>query len=484
MHFSLEPGGKYAVMQGDQLEEVREHFSVKNDAAPFTRKYCKFVPARYYAITPTGRFDPPLLLEILKFLLSTHCGLKIVVEDTLKAAISPSEVNWQGRPLFNPEPYKLTLDLRDYQEEIVRKCLQAGRGTVVLATAGGKTLAMASLISRVSTFYSEDAKFKCLVIVPDIGLVHQTYNDFLSYNVPFTFSKWTGNDDLQLASNVIIANAGILQSEKSNTTWIDFVDLLVVDEVHKIRKGNKITDLIKAIKTPCKFGFTGTMPESLLDQWNIIGKIGSVLYERDSNTLRKDKYIADVCCQIIELSHNSSPEPVSDKMKAYRSELEFIINSSFRNNLIAKLANNVTKNCLILIDFIRHGNILEEVLKKKCTDKQVFFIQGSVEVDEREKIKQLMEANANVVVIAISKIFSTGINIKNLHYILFAGGGKAKIRVVQSIGRGLRLHATKTKLILLDIADNLKYGNRHAGKRQNLYEKENIPFTIKEIKET
>jgi hypothetical protein len=230
MHFSLDKGGKYAVMQGDQLEEIREHFSVKNDAAPFTKKYNRFVPARYYAITPTGRFDPPLLPEILKFLLSTHCGLNIVVEDTLKAAISPSQVNWQGRPLFNPEPYKLALELRDYQEEIVRKCIQAGRGTIVLATAGGKTLAMASLISRISTFYSEDAKFKCLVIVPDIGLVHQTYNDFLSYNVPFTLSKWTGNDDLQLATNVIIANAGILQSEKSNTTWINFVDLLVVDE--------------------------------------------------------------------------------------------------------------------------------------------------------------------------------------------------------------------------------------------------------------
>jgi superfamily II DNA or RNA helicase len=269
---------------------------------------------------------------------------------------------------------------------------------------------------------------------------------------------------------------------QSNNNY--YANGILVSNCHKIRKGNKITDLIKVIKTPCKFGFTGTMPESLLDQWNIIGKIGYILYERDSNTLRKDKYIADVCCQIIELSHKNLPEPVEDKMKAYRNELEFIINSPFRNNLIAKLAANVTKNCLILIDFIRHGNILEEILKKNCPAKQVFFIQGSVEVDEREKVKQLMETNADVVVIAISKIFSTGINIKNLHYIVFAGGGKAKLRVVQSIGRGLRLHATKTKLILLDIADNLKYGNRHANKRQKLYGEESIPYTVKEIQET
>lgn len=482
MHFSLDKNSKYAVMQGDLLDEIREHFSVKNDAAPYTKRFNRFVPTRYYAITPTGRFDPSLLSEILKQLIS-YSG-NITIDNNLLAVVSPSQTTWQKKAFFTTDPYRLTLELRDYQAEIVRACLMKGRGTVVLATAGGKTLAMASLISRVSTFYTPDEKFKCLVIVPDLGLVTQTYNDFKSYGVPFTVSMWTGNNDLNLASDVIIANAGILQSEKSNTTWINFVDLLIVDEVHKSRKGNKIADIIKNIKTPCKFGFTGTMPENLLDQWNIIGKIGPVLYEKNSDALRKEKYIADVLCQIIELDHKNLPEPVEDKMKAYRSELEFIIASPFRNKLIAKIANNVKNNCLILIDFIKHGNILKEELIKNCTSKQIFFIQGSVEVDEREKIRHLMEANDNIVVIAISKIFSTGINIKNLHYIVFAGGGKAKIKVVQSIGRGLRLHPSKIKLRLLDIADNLKYGNKHARKRQNLYEKEGIPFISEKIKET
>jgi superfamily II DNA or RNA helicase len=95
-----------------------------------------------------------------------------------------------------------------------------------------------------------------------------------------------------------------------------------------------------------------------------------------------------------------------------------------------------------------------------------------------------MEERDDVVVVAISKIFSTGINIKNLHYIIFAGGGKAKIKIVQSIGRGLRLHKDKDKLIIVDIADNLKYGQSHMDKRIKLYEKENINFAIKEIKES
>jgi superfamily II DNA or RNA helicase len=226
------------------------------------------------------------------------------------------------------------------------------------------------------------------------------------------------------------------------------------------------------------------MPESLIDQWNIIGKIGPILYERNSDSLRKEKYVAEVECRIIEVTYKELPLSVENKMLAYRNELDFLIDNSFRNTLIGMAASATKNNCLVLVDYIHHGEVLESVLKQVCSTKQVFFIQGSVEIDERERIKQLMESSTNVVVIAISKIFSTGINIKNLHYIVFAGGGKAKVRVVQSIGRGLRLHASKTKLHLMDIADDLKYGNRHAEKRQSIYEKEGISFTIEKITET
>jgi len=483
--FYLDKGGKYAVIETDHLTEIREHFSVENDNAKFIKRFNRFASPRQYAITPTGRFDAPLFSEILKYLLASNNTDEIVIEDSeFKHCVSPANHLWGAD--HSTEPYKLNLELRDYQADIVNKCLVVGRGTVVLATAGGKTLTMASLISRVFTFFKSTNHaddFKCLVIVPDRGLASQTYNDFTSYGVPFTFSKWTGDDALNLSSNVIIANAGIMQSENSNLDWAEFVDMLVVDEVHKVRKGNQITDLIKNIKTYCKFGFTGTMPEGLLDQWNIIGKVGPIIYEKNSTSLRKEGYISNVICQVIEISYKDIPAPVEDKMKAYRAELEFIISNQYRNNVLGTLAKNVTNNSLILVDFIEHGLILEEILKKMCTDKQVFFIRGSVEIDERERIKQLIESNTNVVVVAISKIFSTGIDIKNLHYIIFAGGGKAKIKVLQSIGRGLRLHTSKQKLTLIDIVDDLKYGNRHADKRQNLYEKENIPFSIKKIEE-
>jgi len=228
------------------------------------------------------------------------------------------------------------------------------------------------------------------------------------------------------------------------------------------------------------------MPENLLDQWNIIGKIGPIIYEKSSYQLRLENFVSNVTAVVCQLKYKEKPKYPDTNYNAtdkYRTETEFLIKNKFRNNFISKAVSKINKNTLILIDYIEHGQILEQTLKLNLPDKQIYFIRGEVEVEEREKIKNLMEISDNIVVVAISKIFSTGINIKNLHYIVFAGGGKAKIKILQSIGRGLRLHKDKDKLIIIDIADALLYGDQHFLKRKQLYEKENISYQIKEIQE-
>jgi len=322
--------------------------------------------------------------------------------------------------------------------------------------------------------------------VPDLGLVEQTSSDFKSYNVPFTIRKWTGSSPLeQDDTNVIIANLGILQSKNTDLSWIQNIDALIVDEVHKIRKGNEVNKIIKLVKTPIRFGFTGTMPENLMDQWNIIGKIGPVIYEKNSYELRLENFISNVQVQILKLNHKEDPfeDVVISSSNLYREEQKFLMRSIFRNNVIGKLACKLNNNALILVDFIEHGENLHRVIKEMCPNKQCYFIRGEVEVTEREKIRKLIEEHTDIVVVAITKIFSTGINIKNLHYIIFACGGKAKIKIVQSIGRGLRLHKDKDKLIIFDVADDFKYSALHMEKRIALYEKEKIQHTIKEINE-
>jgi superfamily II DNA or RNA helicase len=458
-----------ACISGTEVNLIREHFSVENKAANFQRRLrSRFVKDRVYAITPKGKCDIGLVGEIVKYCKNKKIDFHIN-EDLFKVLF----------PTL-PKPkieYKLKFDLRDYQQEIVDKCINAGRGTIVLATAGGKTLTMAGLLEY---YYQNVNKFfKGLIIVPDLGLVNQTHNDFHEYEVNYTHSIWSGNNELDPNTNIVVANMGILQSEKSDTKWLQNIDILIVDETHKLRRDNKINKIIKTIKTNHKFGFTGTLPDEPLDKWNIFGKIGPQLYERKAYELRNENYVTPAKVHILELNYKAKQTDIYNKdlpVSFYLQEGEFIKNNQYRNTVISKISMRLDNNTLILIDYIEHGEILLDYLNRYCENKKVFFICGDVEVDERRKIQQLMETETNIVVIAISKIFSTGINIKNLHYIIFANGGKAKIRIIQSIGRGLRLHKDKKQLIIFDIADNLIYGQRHVEQRKKLYDSENITY--------
>ena len=461
-----------ATIFSDQLDLIREHFSYPNEGAVFARRRgAWFMPTRSYIITPAGKYDVGMTLDIIKYIKRELPNEPIIIDESIKDVIKPS---------INAEKVSLALELRDYQGEIVDECVKFGRGVVVLATAGGKTLTMANLLERIYQTSQNKETWKALIIVPDLGLVNQTFADFENYKVNFTHGKWTGNNPVNIADNVIIANMGILQSDKSDIDFINYVDVLVIDEVHKIRAKNKINKIVTKINTSNKFGFTGTLPDNDADMWNIFGKIGPVIYEKGSYELRLENYVSNALVQVVKLHYKTKPRystEINDPGERYRQEFEFLFTNSFRNNVIKKLSTGVKKNTLILVDFIRHGEELYNVLSQD-ESKKVYFIQGDVDVEERDKIKKLIESNDNIICIAISKIFSTGISINNLHYIIFASGGKAKVKILQSIGRGLRLHKNKNKLVIIDIADQLRYSEQHSEKRIDLYQSENIQTKV------
>jgi len=460
----------------DIFGHIREQFSIPNKQYQFQRRFSRYVPKRLYAITPTGRFLPGIFYEIKRFVDDTYKNVAFGYSNVFLNNVKPR--------YFIEDLASLKLDLRDYQQNIVKQCLKVGRGVVVLATAGGKTLTTACLIESIYKKCETPEKFRCLTIVPTLNLVHQTSKDFEDYNVSFTTCKWTGDEPLDSTSNVVVANVGILQSSKTDTEWIKYIDLLVVDEVHMLRKGNKINKLVSSIITPNKYGLTGTLPECMLDQWNIFGLMGPKLYEKSSKDLRDEEFIGNVQAQILEVNYINRPENCDNPNDRYRKEIEFLTRNQYRNKLIGRLCMNFKNNCLIMVDFIEHGQLIYDSISKQNSTKQVYYIKGDVEIEEREKIRQLMEEHNDIVIVAISKIFSTGINIKNLHYIVFAGGGKAKIKIIQSIGRGLRLHNGKKDLIIVDIMDQLTYGIKHGQKRITLYNDEKIKYNTKTVKET
>jgi superfamily II DNA or RNA helicase len=453
----------------DTLNLIRENFSIAN---PAYRKNVPYVPSRLYSITPRGKFEVGMTGDIICFIENSRYEYTISKELIKEFSCGFTE----------PKIKTLSLPFRDYQEQSITAALQQGRGITIIPTAGGKTLICAGLVESIRENLN-DPDALVLVTVPTIQLVEQTANDFISYGLK-NVAKWSGNNKLDHSAKIIVAGTQMLMSDKTDLSILADVKILLVDECHSLRRGNEINKILKFITSSYKFGFTGTMPTSKIDQWNIIGKLGPITFEQKTQTLRKQSYISDFKITIIKIKHQTKPSTAisGTPSSAYENELDFLTNNSKRNEIIAKIALYVKNNTLIMVDRLAHGDCIEAEIRRICPDNRpIYYIRGSTEIEDREKIRELMNGRSDVIIIAISKIFSTGINIPNLHNIIFASAGKAKIKIMQSIGRALRLHPTKTMANIFDIADNTKYGILHLAERKKLYNLEKYDYTEKEI---
>jgi superfamily II DNA or RNA helicase len=469
---------KKGIIVSDYLPNIREYFSVEDKQQVFKRRYAiGYRPqTRLYAITPQGRFETRLVFSILEFLQNQDIQFNIEITDKFKEVIFIPELK--------ENLIKLNLNLRDYQEESVRLALKNKSGVIILPTSAGKTLVIATLVKSIQ----DQHNFKALILVPDIQLVAQTYSDFIDYGIPESeITKWTGSTEPDKNAKIVISNAQILLSEKQDLSLLKDIKLLVIDEVHKLKYGNKINKVVEQIPALFRYGFTGTLPDYKIDQWNIFGKIGRVIYFKESIDLRDQNYISQVHVAALKLTYKNTPQFTTPSMHnptaGYEEEITWLQTNPYRNAIIIKLVNKSDKNTLIMVDRIAHGEELLRVLQES-TNKQVHFVHGAVEIEEREMIRKLMEEHDNVACIAISKIFSTGINIKNLHNIIFAAIGKARIKIIQSIGRSLRKHSSKKLATIFDIWDNLRYGNKHMVERLALYDREQIPYSVTELTES
>jgi superfamily II DNA or RNA helicase len=450
------------------LNRIRDKFSAPN---PAFRRNSKFAQARIYAITPSGKFESGLLENIQAFLHANQIEFE-VDDDILKNYNNGFE---------NPEITNFKLEYREHQKTSILKALKKGKGVVIIPTAGGKTLIMAGLIESIRQNL-KDPSALVLVMVPTIQLVEQTCSDFISYGME-NVTKWSGDNIPDPNATTIIAGTQILLSDKTDISILNDVKILMIDECHGFKKNNEINKILKFIKTPFKFGFTGTMPSTIIDEWNIIGKIGPIVYQEKTLDLKNKNYISNFKIIILDVIHKNLPKislNFSKPAEAYQLEMDFLLQNDRRNEIICNLANKLSNNTIIMVDRIDHGlNIVSKL--EKITTKPFYFIRGSTEIEERENIRSLMNDKNDVIVVAISKIFSTGINIPNLHNIIFASAGKAKIKIMQSIGRALRLHPTKTMANIFDISDNTKYGKIHLKERKKLYDSEKFNYEEKKI---
>jgi superfamily II DNA or RNA helicase len=454
----------------DILKLVREKFSVKNPSFHSRR----FAP-RLYAITPSGAFQVGLWNEIENYIRSLNIPISIELTDEFKKQFLPKTGIEEISKIDSFNYY-------DYQEDAIKQFVENGRGISLIATGGGKALCIAGLTK---TFLDHYPNYKILIIVPNVSLLNQLYYSFIDEFSINDVTRWGDGKTPDLSQNIIIANNQILIADIDYTLSVvkDF-DVIIVDEVHTINeKKNKISKVIHNIKTPFKFGLTGTLPDSMMGAWNVIGKIGPIVYEKNSFELRKQQTITDVEIKVVVCQHIKKPVPTTvftEPTDAYMFEYDYVMNYTPRNNVIAKIAKKLNGNTLIVVDRLQYISSIHDCLKN-C-GKKIYIITGNTPTDERTVIQNTMDAEDNIICIAMSKCFSTGISIKNLHYAIFAYMGKGGVKTVQTIGRTVRKHSSKEKAVIFDISDDLNYSVRHLKERLKIYKDQKITYTLTKIK--
>jgi len=444
------------------LKLIRDKFSIKNPNY-MARKFAD----RIYAITPAGCFQIGMWFEIESFIKSLNLPIKINVSDEFQKLFTPS---YSFKEIENIEGYNYF----DYQEDTLKEFLSTGRGISILATGAGKSVICGGLCK---TLIKNKPDIKILISVPNTLLLNQLYSDFF-YNFGIEcVTKWGDGNTPDLSKNIIIANNQILTSDIDYTLSIvkDF-DVVVVDEVHRLGdKKTQIGKVIKGIKTPNKFGLTGTLPEDKMDCWNIIGKIGPIVYEKNSYEIRKKGTITDIEMNVIVCKHQNKPKFTASTnlpTEEYEFEINYLMNNQKRNSVIKKIAHSLDGNVLILVDRLSLGRNLLQLLQTE--GRKVYFIEGNTDSSERDRIKNEMENETGIMCIAMTTIFSTGVSINNLHYAIFTLIGKSFIKIIQSIGRTVRKHSSKNKSVIFDIADDLPYSKDHLIDRLRIYKEQKI----------
>jgi len=258
---------------------------------------------------------------------------------------------------------------------------------------------------------------------------------------------------------------------------------VVGDEAHQFKSKSLVSIMSKLSDAKYRFGFTGTLDGTQTHKWVLEGLFGASYKIIKTDELMKKGHLAKLNINILLLKHSPN------KFETFEDEIQYIIGHNRRNNFIKNLALDLKGNTLILYARVEgHGQPLFDLINNnKSDDRQVFFIHGGVETENREKVREIAESENNAIIVASYGTFSTGINIKNLHNVIFASPSKSRIRNLQSIGRVLRKGDKKSKATLYDIADDISYKSRknytlnHLIERIKVYNQENFNYDIVNI---
>ena len=384
------------------------------------------------------------------------------------------------------------IEIRDYQFDAVMKALNLNRCVLLSPTGSGKSLIIYCLSQIWLKYLTDGFRYpksgRVLIVVPTTSLVEQMQKDFVDYglNEKAVHKIYSGKDKDNIESSIVISTWQSIY--KLPQEWFNQFGMVIGDECHGF-KSKSLTDIMnKCTEAKYRIGTTGTLDNAQVHHLVLQGLFGKIHRVTTTKALQDNNTLAKLDINIIILKYNEEIRKSLGKV-TYQDEIDWIVKNKSRNTFIRNLALDASGNTLVLFNFVeKHGKPLFDMINDKAEeDRKIFYVSGEVETSDREAIREITEKQKNAIIVASLGTFSTGINIKNLHNIIFASPSKSQIKVLQSIGRGLRKADDGRITRLYDITDDLQtkskknYALVHGEERIKIYNKEKFDYKIIEV---
>ena len=428
--------------------------------------YCSLAGSTYINLIPDivpilQEYDYDIdLVDLREY--QTSYTFNEIKEDSFKDKAWPKGHTQEGEPIT----------LRDYQVEIINNFLKNPQCIQEVATGAGKTI-MTAALSKSVEYYG-----RSIVIVPNKSLVVQTEADYINlgldvgvyfgdrkeYNKRHTICTWQ-------SLNNLLKNTKSGEAEVNIKEFIDGVVCVMVDEVH-MAKADALKQLLTGpfSQIPIRWGLTGTIPKAAYEQVALLVSLGPVIGKLSASELQEKGVLAQCHVNIVQMKDGV-------EFTNYQSELKHLLEDEKRLDKIAELIDKIkdSGNTLVLVDRVNAGREIQNRLKNSV------FISGETKLTERKEEYDEVKTSENKIIIATYGVAAVGINIPRIFNLVLIEPGKSFVRVIQSIGRGIRKAEDKDHVEIWDITSDCKFAKRHLTQRKSYYKEAKYPFSIEKL---
>lgn len=455
-----------------------------------TNKFKYEIPgARYSPSVRLGRWDGKvaffslggvtyinLLAEILPIVEAQGYDVEIEDQRNYRTTFTFEQVNEQSFahkvwPERHPQAGK-PITLRDYQLDIINRFLANPQCIQEVATGSGKTIMTAVLSASVQNYG------RSIVIVPSKSLVTQTEADYVNlgldvgvlfgdrkeYNHQHTICTWQ-------SLNTLLKNTKAGQGDQTIGDFLSDVVCVMVDEAHSV-KADALKTLLSGVfsHVPIRWGLTGTIPKEDYAAMSLRCCIGDIVGKLSARELQEAGHLAECHVNILQLTDFV-------EYKTYQQELKYLLENAERIKYISKKIEEIrqTGNTLVLIDRVQAGKDIVAHL----TD--AVFVSGTTKAASRKEEYDQVAISDNKVIVATYGVAAVGINIPRIFNLILVEPGKSFVRVIQSIGRGIRRAEDKDHVEIWDITSTCKFSKRHLTKRKAFYKEAQYPFSVEKV---